>query len=168
MVPAIIVRFSIVARCGQMLNVAVLENYVVAEIMKTYLNCGKEPYFYYYRDKDAREMDIVFEHDGVLNPIEMLDENIIKSDTTVDMRGEFMKKVFILYEEREISQYCRIKGVWNSKKAAITQMQRLISTNCLYSEHSIINLEDGCAESDPMYNEEHYSNYYVKEFEVCK
>ena len=53
------------------MNGAVLENYVVAEIMKTYLNCGKEPYLYYYRDKDAKEIDIVLEHDGVLNPIEI-------------------------------------------------------------------------------------------------
>lgn len=53
------------------LNGAILENYVVAEIRKTYLNCGREPYLYYYRDKDAREIDIVLEHDGVLNPIEI-------------------------------------------------------------------------------------------------
>lgn len=51
------------------MNGAILENYVVAEIMKTYLNCGKEPYLYYYRNKDAKEIDIVLEHDGVLNPI---------------------------------------------------------------------------------------------------
>lgn len=53
------------------MNGAVLENYVVAEIMKTYLNCGREPFLYYYRDKDAREIDIVLEHDGVLNPVEI-------------------------------------------------------------------------------------------------
>lgn len=53
------------------MNVAILENYVVAEIRKTYLNCGKDPYMYYYRDKDAREIDIILEHDGVLNPIEI-------------------------------------------------------------------------------------------------
>lgn len=56
--------------CGTM-NGAILDNYVVAEIRKTYLNCGKEPYLYYYRDKDAREIDIVLEHDGILNPIEI-------------------------------------------------------------------------------------------------
>ena len=56
--------------CGAM-NGAILENYVVAEMRKTYLNCGKEPYLYYYRDKDAREIDIVLEHDGILNPIEI-------------------------------------------------------------------------------------------------
>ena len=53
------------------MNGAVLENYVVAEIRKTYLNSGREPYMYYYRDKDSKEIDIVLEHDGVLNPIEI-------------------------------------------------------------------------------------------------
>lgn len=53
------------------MNGAILENYVVAEIRKTYLNCGKEPFMYYYRDKDAKEIDIVLEHDGILNPIEI-------------------------------------------------------------------------------------------------
>jgi predicted AAA+ superfamily ATPase len=53
------------------MNGAILENFVVAEIMKTYLNSGKEPYLYYYRDKDAKEIDVVLEHDGVLNPMEI-------------------------------------------------------------------------------------------------
>lgn len=55
---------------GAMYDV-ILENYVVAEIRKTYLNCGREPYMYYYRDKDVKEIDIVLEHDGILNPIEI-------------------------------------------------------------------------------------------------
>ncbi len=53
------------------MNGAILETYVVAEIAKTYLNCGMEPFMYYYRDKDAKEIDIILEHDGVLNPIEI-------------------------------------------------------------------------------------------------
>ena len=53
------------------MNGAILENYVVSEIKKTYLNCGKEPYMYYYRDKDNKEIDIIMEHDGVVNPIEI-------------------------------------------------------------------------------------------------
>lgn len=53
------------------MNGAVLENYVVSEIAKTYLNTGKQPYMYYYRDKDAKEIDLVLEHDGILNPIEI-------------------------------------------------------------------------------------------------
>lgn len=53
------------------MNGAILENYVVSEIMKTYLNSGKDPFVYYYRDKDTKEIDIVLEHDGILNPIEI-------------------------------------------------------------------------------------------------
>lgn len=53
------------------MNGAILENYVVSEIVKTYLGCGMEPYLYYYRDKDAKEIDVILEHDGVLNPIEI-------------------------------------------------------------------------------------------------
>lgn len=53
------------------MNGAVLENYVVAEIMKTYLGAGRTPYLYYYRDKDAKEIDIVMEYDGALYPLEI-------------------------------------------------------------------------------------------------
>ena len=53
------------------MNGAVLENYVVSEIAKTYLNSGRQPYMYYYRDKDAKEIDVILEHDGILNPIEI-------------------------------------------------------------------------------------------------
>lgn len=50
---------------------AILENYVVSEIRKTYLNHGKEAFMYYYRDKDAKEIDLVLEQDGELHPIEI-------------------------------------------------------------------------------------------------
>lgn len=53
------------------MNGAILENYAVSEIKKTYMNSGLEPFMYYYRDKDGKEIDIVLEHDGVLNPIEI-------------------------------------------------------------------------------------------------
>ena len=53
------------------MNGAILENYVVSEIAKTYLNSGKIPYIYYYRDKDTKEIDVVLEHDGMINPIEI-------------------------------------------------------------------------------------------------
>ena len=50
---------------------ALLENYAVAEIMKTYQNAGQESFLYYYRDKDAREIDLLLEQDGKLFPIEI-------------------------------------------------------------------------------------------------
>ncbi len=53
------------------MNGAILENYVVSEIAKTYMNCGQTPFLYYYRDKDAKEIDVILEHDGILNPVEI-------------------------------------------------------------------------------------------------
>lgn len=50
---------------------ALLENYTVAEIIKTYQNAGQEPFLHYYRDKDAREIDLILERDGKLFPIEI-------------------------------------------------------------------------------------------------
>jgi len=53
------------------MNGAILENYIVSEIAKSYYGNGQEPYMYYYRDKDSKEIDIVLEKDGVINPIEI-------------------------------------------------------------------------------------------------
>ncbi len=53
------------------LNGAILENFVVAEIRKSFLNCGIEPSLYYYRNKDGAEIDLIAEYNGVLHPIEI-------------------------------------------------------------------------------------------------
>jgi predicted AAA+ superfamily ATPase len=53
------------------MNGAILENYVVSELMKSCWNAGKECIAHYYRDKDAKEIDIVLESDGELHPIEI-------------------------------------------------------------------------------------------------
>lgn len=50
---------------------AFMENYVVSEIFKSYLNAGLEPPLYYYRDHDGREIDLIVESDGELHPIEI-------------------------------------------------------------------------------------------------
>lgn len=75
------------------MNGAMLENYVVSEIAKTYLNSGKEPYMYYYRNKDAREIDVILEHDGILNPIE------IKKTANP---GSTLTKVFSLLDKTSV------------------------------------------------------------------
>lgn len=53
------------------MNGALFENYVVSEIMKSYYYHGLEPYAYYYRDKDAKEIDLLLESDGKLYPLEI-------------------------------------------------------------------------------------------------
>lgn len=94
------------------MNGAILENYVVAEIMKTYLNSGKESFLYYYRDKDAKEIDIVLEHDGVLNPIE-----IKKSSNP----GSELIRVFDLLDKSSIP---RSKGAVICMKLELSAIDR--------------------------------------------
>jgi len=50
---------------------AFFESWVFSEIYKSYLNAGKEPPLYYYRDKEKREIDILIYENGTLYPIEI-------------------------------------------------------------------------------------------------
>lgn len=59
-----------VAESGAM-NGALLENFAVSEIMKSYQNAGREPFLYFYRDRDAKEIDVLLEGDGKLCPLEI-------------------------------------------------------------------------------------------------
>ncbi len=38
---------------------AILETWVVSELLKSYLHNGKHPPFFYYRDRDRREIDLL-------------------------------------------------------------------------------------------------------------
>jgi len=53
------------------MNGAIFETYVFAEILKSYWNKGKSPNIYFYRDKDQREIDFIFEYNGKLYPVEV-------------------------------------------------------------------------------------------------
>ncbi len=50
---------------------AFFENYIIIEIMKSYTNAGEEPPFYFYRDKDQKEIDLLIYQNGTLYPIEI-------------------------------------------------------------------------------------------------
>lgn len=50
---------------------AFFETWVTVEIMKSYLNSGRRPPLYYYRDKDKREIDLVLYENNTLYPIEI-------------------------------------------------------------------------------------------------
>ena len=50
---------------------AILENFVVSEVVKSYQNCSWEAFIYYYRDKDTKEIDILLEDSGKLYPMEI-------------------------------------------------------------------------------------------------
>ncbi len=50
---------------------ALLETWVVAELLKGYWHSGRQPELYYYRDKDQREIDLLILQDGVVYPLEI-------------------------------------------------------------------------------------------------
>ena len=61
-------------------NGAMFETFAVSEIMKSCFNAGRDPYVYYYRDIDMREIDLIIEQNQMLHPVE------IKKTAHVDRR----------------------------------------------------------------------------------
>ena len=51
-------------------QLAILEIYMLSEIIKSYWHNGKTAYFYFYRDRDQKEIDLLIEQDGQLYPVE--------------------------------------------------------------------------------------------------
>ncbi len=50
---------------------AILETFVVQEIIKSYWHDGKEAPLYYYRDKDKKEIDLLIIQDQTIYPLEI-------------------------------------------------------------------------------------------------
>jgi predicted AAA+ superfamily ATPase len=69
-----------------------LENFIVAEVLKSYFNAGIEPNnLYYYRDKDRNEIDLIIDQNGTLYPVEIKSRsNPDKSDIKA---FEILKKI---------------------------------------------------------------------------
>ncbi|MDA8162592.1 MAG: ATP-binding protein [Desulfobacteraceae bacterium] len=49
---------------------AILETWIFAEILKSWWHNGRRAPFYYYRDKDQKEIDLLIVQDGVVYPLE--------------------------------------------------------------------------------------------------
>jgi predicted AAA+ superfamily ATPase len=49
---------------------AILETYLLTEILKSYWHNGKSANFYYYRDVDQKEIDLILEEGNTLYPVE--------------------------------------------------------------------------------------------------
>ena len=48
---------------------AFFETWVVSEIYKSYINNGKRPPLFFYRDSNKKEIDIIISADGMINPV---------------------------------------------------------------------------------------------------
>jgi predicted AAA+ superfamily ATPase len=49
---------------------AVLETWILGELLKGYWSHGREAPFFYYRDRDRREVDLLIVQDGRIHPLE--------------------------------------------------------------------------------------------------
>jgi uncharacterized protein len=49
----------------------IFETYVMSELLKSYWHNGKRAPFFFYRDKDKKEIDLVIYQDGTLYPVEI-------------------------------------------------------------------------------------------------
>ncbi|MBN1931338.1 MAG: ATP-binding protein [Desulfobacterales bacterium] len=49
---------------------AILETWIVIEILKSYQHNGRRAPIYYYRDKDKKEVDLLIVQDGMIYPLE--------------------------------------------------------------------------------------------------
>lgn len=50
---------------------AMLETWVISEILKSYWHNGKQAPLYYYRDRDKKEIDLLIAQDDVIYPLEI-------------------------------------------------------------------------------------------------
>ena len=50
---------------------AILETWILAELLKSYWHNGRRAPFYYYRDKDQKEIDLLIVQDGRVYPVEI-------------------------------------------------------------------------------------------------
>ncbi|MCL1868328.1 MAG: ATP-binding protein [Paludibacter sp.] len=53
------------------MSCAIFESYVVGEIIKSYIHNDEQARFYFYRDKEKQEIDLIIERDNVFYPIEI-------------------------------------------------------------------------------------------------
>lgn len=96
---------------------AIFETWCFTEILKSYLHNGRSRVpFYYYRDKDKREIDLLIEQNGILYPVEFKKSASARLDDARHFKIlEQLKKpvgmgaVICLYPELvQLRQDCRV------------------------------------------------------------
>jgi predicted AAA+ superfamily ATPase len=65
---------------------AILETYVVSEIIKSYIHHSEQAQFYFYRDKDKNEIDFIIERNNIFYPIEIKRTAAPKEDDVKSFR----------------------------------------------------------------------------------
>jgi len=95
------------------------ENYIVSEVYKSFINTGKRPQLYYYRDANNRkEIDLIIEHNGIVYPIEIEespnpDKRAIKSFKTIVLAKKTNIRVGVGNIICSISDICHLgQDIW--------------------------------------------------------
>lgn len=68
---------------------AILETWIFVEILKSWLHSGQTPPFYFYRDKDGKEIDLLIIRDNIIYPLEFKktsspDKNAVQHFSTLE------------------------------------------------------------------------------------
>jgi len=71
---------------------ALFESWMISEFYKGYINAGKTPHFFYYRDQRKLEVDLIIQEGTVLYPIEIKAAARTRISDTDAMR-QFRKKI---------------------------------------------------------------------------
>ena len=76
---------------------SIFETFVVSEIIKSYLNAGRDirDTIFYYRDKDKKEIDLLILEDGIIHPIEI--------KLSANVKKEMIKNFSVLKNNKEIT-----------------------------------------------------------------
>lgn len=85
---------------------ALFENMVIIELMKHALNQGQNANFYFWQDSNAREIDLIVEHNNTLNAIE------IKSSKTIS--PSFFKNLYI-FKDLAVSEKVELYVVYGGE-----------------------------------------------------
>jgi predicted AAA+ superfamily ATPase len=48
----------------------ILETWIMGEVLKSWRHSGRPAPFYFYRDKDQKEIDLLIKQDGTIYPLE--------------------------------------------------------------------------------------------------
>ncbi len=59
---------------------AFFETWCIAELLKSYLHSGLQAPFFYYRDKEMQEIDLLIEYNGILHPVEFKKSAALKKN----------------------------------------------------------------------------------------
>lgn len=80
-----------------------IENLVLLELIKARLNQGKDPHFYFYRDSQQKEVDIIYKVSHALIPIEVKSSKTVHQDFFKGLHffkklvGERCPKGYLIY-----------------------------------------------------------------------